>query len=110
MGETPNPTNSQHAATTAVMTALISHDSRMRSSNAGIKRNRRPQGVRAVRVDVWIDPETAARLHAARHASGQLSISLYMERLVASVEAQHGGLPLFHSEHASTQEVTTKAA
>ncbi|MEO5536049.1 MAG: hypothetical protein ABIR17_13070 [Pseudolysinimonas sp.] len=81
----------------------------MRTSNAGIKRNRRARGLPVVRAEVRLLPETDAKLDAARQASGQLSLSLYLERLVAAVEAEHGSLPVL-SPTLDGLEVTTTAA
>lgn len=81
------------------------------TSNAGIKRNRRPRrGLPIVRAEVRLAPETNAKLDAARVASGHLSLSLYVERLVAALEAEHGSLPVLSPTLDGIGEVTTKAA
>jgi len=80
------------------------------NSNAGIKRNRRARGLPVVRAEVRLLPETDAKLDAARRASGQLSLSLYLERLVAALEAEHGSLPVLSPTLDDLQEVTTTAA
>ncbi|MDJ0336607.1 hypothetical protein QMG83_15365 [Salinibacterium sp. G-O1] len=81
------------------------------TSNAGIKRNRRPRvGLPIVRTEIRLSPETDAKLGAARIASGHLSLSLYIERLVAGLEAEHGSLPVLNPELDGIQEVTTTAA
>lgn len=66
------------------------------SNNAGIKRNRRPTGTITVEKKINIDPEIVAALDAARRASGNLSLSLYIERLARQLEAELGQLPVFH--------------
>lgn len=66
----------------------------MRPTSAGIKRNRMPQGVVAARPDVVLRPETQEAYVAAARASGNLSVSLYLERLRALLEAQNGTLPV----------------
>lgn len=81
------------------------------TSNAGIKRNRRPRvGLPIVRTEIRLSPETDAKLDAARIASGHLSLSLYIERLVAGLEAERGGLPVLSPTLDGIQEVTTTAA
>jgi hypothetical protein len=62
--------------------------------NSGVKRNRRPAGLPVVRREFKIAPETDAALERARRASGDLSLSLYMERLVDFLESQNGTLPV----------------
>lgn len=64
------------------------------ASNAGIKRNRRPAGVKVVERKVYLSAETEARLKAAGMASGSLSLSLYLERLVGQLESELGALPV----------------
>ena len=64
------------------------------ANNAGIKRNRRPAGVKVVERKIVLTAETEARLKAAGMASGSLSISLYLERLVGQLEAERGSLPV----------------
>lgn len=65
------------------------------SSNAGIKRNRRAHGLPVSRTVVRLVPETDQKLREARLASGNLSLSLYVERLVAALEEERGSLPVF---------------
>lgn len=81
-------------------------------SNAGTKRNRRPRvGLPVVRTEIRLSPEANSSLDAARTASGQLSASLYIERLIALLEAEHGGLPLLSpTALPGLQEVTKTAA
>lgn len=81
------------------------------TSNAGIKRNRRPRvGLPIVRVELRLSPETDAKLDAARVASGHLSMSLYIERLLAGLEAEHGSLPVLSPALDGIEEATTTAA
>lgn len=63
-------------------------------SNAGIKRNRRPTGAKPTRVEARLSAATLAELDAARMASGNLSLSLYLERLTAALKQEHGALPV----------------
>ena len=63
-------------------------------SNAGIKRNRRPTGTRAVSKKIMLDAELVASLDRVRIASGNLSLSLYLERLAELLETDLGGLPV----------------
>ena len=67
----------------------------MTGNNAGIRRNRRPVGEQAAPVKVRLSPATALELREAAKASGNLSQSLYFERLAALVRAEHGALPVF---------------
>jgi hypothetical protein len=78
-------------------------------SNAGIKRNRRPAGIKSVERKIHLDPDTAAALAEACQASGQLSMSLYLERLVSQLKADLGGLPVLSPAIDGT-EVHTKGA
>ena len=64
------------------------------ANNAGIRRNRRPAGVKVVERKIVLTAETDARLKAAGMASGSLSLSLYLERLVSQLEAERGTLPV----------------
>jgi hypothetical protein len=64
------------------------------ANNAGIKRNRRPVGAKVVERKIVLDAETDARLKAAGMASGSLSLSLYLERLVGQLESELGALPV----------------
>lgn len=66
----------------------------MRESGAGIRRNRMPAGVEAARPDLALRPETQVAYVAAARASGNLSLSLYLERLRTLYEAEHGTLPI----------------
>ena len=63
-------------------------------SNAGIKRNRRPTGTKAVEKTIKLDAELVAELDRVRIASGNLSLSLYLERLAERLTTDLGGLPV----------------
>lgn len=64
-------------------------------SIAGVKRNRLPRGVDAARIrDVALHPDKGQGYHDAARASGNLSISLYLERLHAQLIAEYGALPI----------------
>ena len=78
-------------------------------SNAGIKRNRRPTGTKAVERKIFLAAETKAALDAACEASGRLSLSLYLERLISQLEAEHGSLPVLSPALDGT-EATHQAA
>lgn len=82
----------------------------MAASNAGIKRNRRPRGLPIKRAELRLTPETEAKLDEARMASGKLSLSLYLERLVAALEAEHGALPVLSPTLDGVEVETTTAA
>lgn len=67
----------------------------MTGSNAGVKRNRLPRGVDAARIrDLALHPDTGQDYREAARASGNLSVSLYLERLHAQLIAEHGALPI----------------
>jgi hypothetical protein len=66
----------------------------MPGSNAGVKRNRRPRGVELVRSEVRLQTDTEKAFTDAARASGNLSVSLYLERLRARYEAEFGALPV----------------
>jgi hypothetical protein len=63
-------------------------------SNAGIKRNRRPTGTKAVEKKIRLDAHSIEAFDQARLASGNLSLSLYLERLAVLLEHDMGGLPV----------------
>lgn len=67
---------------------------RMTGSNAGVKRNRLPRGVNAARPDIALHPDTGQDYLDAARASGNLSVSLYLERLRAQLVAEYGALPI----------------
>jgi hypothetical protein len=82
----------------------------MTGSNAGVRRNRLPAGMKAVKKQISFAEETHKALDEARKASGTLSLSLYLERLVQQLEAQNGGsLPVFSPELDFTEAHTTAA-
>lgn len=89
--------------------SLTRHYSVM-TSNAGIKRNRRPRGLTVVRTEMKIAPEVAAAINAARKASGDLSLSLYIERLVSMLEAERGSLPVLSPTLDIAEAQNTEAA
>ena len=78
-------------------------------SNAGIKRNRRPTGTRAVSKKIMLDAELVASLDRVRIASGNLSLSLYLERLAELLETDLGGLPVL-SRSTDAPEVSHSVA
>ncbi|PPF83281.1 hypothetical protein C5E07_11335 [Pseudoclavibacter sp. RFBJ3] len=78
----------------------------MSSPNAGIRRNRRPAGEKSFEKRVFLSEVTLAAFKSAAHESGNLSLSLYLERLAAQVLEEQGTLPLFPD----TQEAHTEAA
>lgn len=94
------------------LTALLTRNTRSmtKGSNAGIKRNRRPAGVKVVERKVWLEASTEQRLKEASMASGSLSISLYLERLVSQLEAEHGRLPVLCPTLDATEVATPTAA
>ncbi|WP_271986221.1 MULTISPECIES: hypothetical protein [Pseudoclavibacter] len=67
----------------------------MTGSNAGIRRNRRPAGEEVRHLKVRLSSVTADEMRQAAKASGNLSQSLYLERLAAMLRAQNGALPVF---------------
>lgn len=79
------------------------------SHNAGIKRNRRPTGTITVEKKINIDPKLVEAFDTARRASGNLSLSLYIELLARQLESELGALPVFQSTLDST-EVPNKTA
>lgn len=80
------------------------------ANNAGIKRNRRPAGVKVVERKIVLSAEIEARLKAAGMASGSLSLSLYLELLVGRLESERGSLPVLSPILQSAEVHTTKAA
>jgi hypothetical protein len=81
----------------------------MARSNAGIKRNRQTGNDRVTRREVRLTPNTEAAYSAAAEASGNLSLSLYLERLRQALEAEGLALPVL-SPTLEGAEVLTKAA
>jgi hypothetical protein len=82
----------------------------IQGSNAGVKRNRRPTGTKSVERKIHLDPATAAAIAAASKASGQMSFSLYLERLIGQLEAELGALPVLSPTLDSTEVITKRAA
>jgi hypothetical protein len=80
------------------LTPPLSRDTKpmTQANNAGIKRNRRPAGVKVVERKIVLSAETEARLKAAGMASGSMSLSLYLERLVGQLESELGALPVLN--------------
>ncbi len=79
------------------------------SDNAGVKRNRRAHGTTVERkIHFSLSAEHA--IDSARMASGKLSTSLYLELLVAQLQAEHGSLPVLSPALEGIEEVTTTAA
>jgi hypothetical protein len=90
---------------------LIRDDGRMTlASNAGIKRNRRPTGTQVVERKIVLAAETEAKLKAAGMASGSLSMSLYLERLVTQLESERGALPVLPIPDTASEASPTTAA
>jgi hypothetical protein len=89
--------------------ALRRNTQRMARSNAGIKRNRQTGNDRVTRREVRLTPNTEAAYSAAAEASGNLSLSLYLERLRQALEAEGLALPVL-SPTLEGAEVLTKAA
>jgi hypothetical protein len=79
-------------------------------SNAGIKRVRRARGLPVVERKVRQVPSTAALFDEACRQSGNLSLSLYLERLAAALIQEHGSLPVLSPTLDGIGEVTTTAA
>lgn len=71
----------------------------MAGVNAGSRRNRLPTGLLAVQDRVNISPRVATALGDAARGSGNLSLSLYLERLMNQMINDHdGSLPLMPDE------------
>jgi hypothetical protein len=73
---------------------LNHHTRGMTSTHPGTRRNRRPTGELAVPRKIRLAPETEAAFQAAAEASGNLSMSLYLERLAAQLRTDLGALPV----------------
>lgn len=93
------------AASMHLIPALSRNTEAMPGSNAGIKRNRRPTGTKPFRIDARISAEAYEALDAARQASGNLSMGLYLEQLTAALRQQDGKLPVLSPtlEHLEVQ-------
>ncbi|PPF91291.1 hypothetical protein C5C03_00245 [Clavibacter michiganensis] len=79
----------------------------MTSLPAGTRRNRRPTGEIAVPLKIRLAPETEAAFQAAAEASGNLSMSLYLERLAAQLRTDSGALPVLSPATASEEASPT---
>jgi hypothetical protein len=79
-------------------------------SNAGIKRIRRARGLPVVERKVRQIPSTAAAFDEACRASGDLSLSLYLERLATALIAERGSLPVLTPTLDGAEVRTTDAA
>ena len=89
---------------------LIAHTCLMpQDRNAGIKRNRRPTGTKAVRTVAFISDETYHELEKARMESGGLSIGLYLELLTAALKQEHGSLPVLSPTLNDSEQHVTAA-
>jgi hypothetical protein len=82
----------------------------IQGSNAGVKRKRRPTGTKSVERKIHLDPATAAAVAAASKASGQMSFSLYLERLIGQLEAELGALPVLSPTLDGTEVIKKRAA
>lgn len=101
----------RHARRLALTGHLTRNTRPMTTGNsAGIKRNRRPKGVKVVESKVWLEEATDRRLREAGLASGSLSLSLYLERLVSQLEAENGGLPVLSPTLGGVEVTATTAA
>ena len=78
----------------------------MGRSNAGVKRNRLPNGELAVRTPILLSQEATAAYESAARESGQLSTSLYLELLRRHMG---GKLPILDPD-ALMREVRNPAA
>lgn len=82
----------------------------MAGSNAGVKRNRLPRGQKTVRPGLALAPDTADAYERAARASGDLSFSLYLEKLRRQFEAERGALPILGTALIEHQEAAEPAA
>lgn len=96
--------------TRLTLTGRLTLDNFAMPSNAGIRRNRRPAGTKVVERRIVLDANTEARLKAVSMASGSLSLSLYLERLVSQLEAERGSLPVLSFTRDSSEVHSTAAA
>jgi hypothetical protein len=100
----------RHAPGLRLTPELIHQTDAMSNSNAGVRRNRQPTGHKSVRKELFLGEATQAALDAARKASGNLSISLYLELLFSSLEAERGSLPVLSPTLDGTEVHTKRAA
>lgn len=82
----------------------------MTRSNAGLRRNRMPVGVTADAREVALTPQAAAAYDRAARASGDLSMSLYLELMFKQFEEQFGSLPVIGTAPLRFPEVADPAA
>lgn len=82
----------------------------MAGANAGLKRNRLPSGVRAVRTPTYLAQDTTDAFERAARASGAMSFSLYLEHLRKQLEAERGALPTFGGTERDSGEAADPAA
>lgn len=82
----------------------------MAGSNAGVKRNRLPRGQKTVRPGLALAPDTADAYERAARASGDLSFSLYLEKLRRQFEAERGALPILGTAVIDHREAADPAA
>lgn len=66
----------------------------MAANSSAVKRNRLPAGIKGAKPELVFDPETVEAYRAAARASGNLSMSLYLELLRRRFEAEYGTLPI----------------
>lgn len=85
----------RHAANDRVNKLGHLHHGPMTGDNAGIRRNRRPAGELAKPFQVRLAADLAAEMRQAARASGNLSYSLYVERMAATLRDENGQLPVF---------------
>lgn len=92
--------------------ALLGHQTgnMAQGRNAGIKRNRRPTGTKAIEKKIYVDATLVAAFDEARRASGNLSLSLYIELLARQLEAERGALPVLSPTLNGTEGPTKAAA
>lgn len=79
-------------------------------TNAGIRRNRRKQGEIAVERRAYFSSEISAALDTARHESGDLSLGLYLERVLHQLVSDQGTLPVIAPPTNGTEVRHTNAA
>ena len=94
-------------ALTGTLTAMLA--TMTGRGNAGVKRNRLQTGVKAEPTRVRLAPSTKKVFEDAAAASGQLSLSLYLELLFRQIEDERGALPVF-SPPLDTEVKPTQAA
>ena len=83
-----------HRAASALTSPLTTNMTAMSASNAGIRRNRLRGGAEPIVQKVRLSPEAAKAFSDAASASGNLSLSLYLELLGKQLLAERGTLPI----------------